>query len=46
VRNIKNCNDHPNTIKARREARNELQILWSGNKKCASVQTHKTAIVP
>ena len=45
VRNIKNCNDHPNTIKARREARNELQILWSGNKKCASVQTHKTVIV-
>lgn len=46
VRNIKNCNDHPNTIKARRKARNELQILWSGNKKCASVQTHKTGIVP
>ncbi len=45
VRNIKNCNDHPNTIKARREARNELQILWSGNKKCAIVHTHTTAIV-
>lgn len=37
ARNIKNCNDHPNTIEARRRAKNELQILWSRNKECAGV---------
>jgi hypothetical protein len=37
ARNIKNCNDHPDTIEARRRAKNELQILWSRNKECSGV---------
>ena len=46
TRNAEICNAHPNTTEARRRAKNELQILWIGNKRYSGVQAHKANIMP
>ena len=44
--NIQHCLAHENTHKARMRAKNEMQILWEGNKEHSRIQAHGADIMP